>query len=293
MRFERTSTTDHPTDRVLPATRALGAVIVVALIPTLFLYLFPDRAGKWFAWPVKPDMTPLIMGAGYLCGAYYFVRVVLAKKWHHVQLGFLPISTFAAFMTVATFTHLSRFDHGHFAYWVWIFLYATTPWVIPLVWYWNRPEDPRAVEPGDVMVPRTIRTTLVAVGLGESVVAAIFLVSPSTMIDIWPWTLTPLSAQVLGGWFALPGLVAIAIGLDGRWSASRFAVHSQLIGLTLMLIGVGRAWDEYDTGNVVTYLFVCGLALQLATFGRLYLYMHGLEQRARGGQAAGAVAAAP
>jgi hypothetical protein len=61
-------------------------------------------------------------------------------------------------------------------------------------------------------------------------VAAVLLLSPSTMIDIWPWTLTPLTAQVLGGWFVLPGVVAIMMALDGRWSAIRITLESQVRG---------------------------------------------------------------
>jgi hypothetical protein len=43
-----------------------------------------------------------IVGAGYLAGAYFFVRVARATRWHRVHLGFLPITAFAAFLGVAT-----------------------------------------------------------------------------------------------------------------------------------------------------------------------------------------------
>jgi hypothetical protein len=80
------------------------------------------------------------------------------------------------------------------------------------------------------------------------------------MIELWPWTLTPLTAQTLGGWFALPGVTALMMGLDGRWSAIRITLESQLIGLALILVGTARAWEDVDTGNALAYVFVVGIA---------------------------------
>jgi hypothetical protein len=99
------------------------------------------------------------------------------------------------------------------------------------------------------------------------------------MIDHWPWTLTPLTAQVLGGWFALPGVVALLMAIDGRWSAIRITLHSQLIGLSLILLGTVRAWDDLDTSNAGTYLFVGGLGALLAGLVALDMYMNALEHR--------------
>ena len=49
----------------------------------------------------SPTPTPstsagsaLLIGAGYTAGAYFFARLILDKKWHRVQAGFLPITAF-------------------------------------------------------------------------------------------------------------------------------------------------------------------------------------------------------
>lgn len=266
-------------DRVLPGTRALALFIVPFLLAAFVLYLFPSRSVNWFAWPVKPPMTPLIMGAGYLSGAYFFTRVAFARQWHRVHLGFLPITAFTIFEEIATLRHLDRFVHDRVVFWIWTGLYTITPVLVPLAWWRNRKTDPGTLEPGDVYVPRRIRIVLAGVGVVQCVLAAILLLSPSTMIDIWAWTLTPLTAGVLGGWFALPGVVALMMAIDGRWSAIRITLQSQAIGLTLILVGVARAWEDFDTSNVVTYVFVGGIALLLAGLVTLALYMNALQRR--------------
>src|SRR3954471_8703640 len=248
-------------DRVPPATRLLGAVIVpFLLVAFALLYLFPDETRHWFAWDVQPTITPLIMGAGYIAGAYFFVRVARETRWHRIQVGFLPVTAFTLFMAIGTFNHLDPFLTDHVAFWIWVGLYVTTPVLVPLAWWRNRATDPRTPEPGEPPLPPHVRTLLLAIGAIQSVVALVLLLSPSTMIEHWPWLLTPLTAQTLGGWFALPGVTALMMGLDGRWSAIRITLESQLIGLALILLGTARAWEAVDTGNALAYVFVAGLA---------------------------------
>ena len=248
-------------DRVLPGTRVLGAVIVpFLLVAFALLYLFPDDTRHWFAWDVQPTLTPLIMGAGYIAGAYFFVRVAMERRFHRVHVGFLPVTAFTLFMAIATFSHLDRFATDHVAFWIWVGLYVTTPILVPLAWWANRKTDPGTPEPGEPPLPPRVRTLLLAVGALQSLVALALLLSPSTMIEHWPWMLTPLTAQTLGGWFALPGVTALMMGLDGRWSAIRITLESQLIGLALILLGLARAWDDVDTSNALAYVFAGGLA---------------------------------
>ena len=265
-------------DRVFPATRLLGAVIVPFLVVAFsLLYFFPDDTRHWFAWDVQPTITPLVMGAGYIAGAYFFVRVALETRWHRIHVGFLPVTAFTLFMAIGTFNHLDRFATEHAAFWIWVGLYVTTPILVPLAWWRNRATDPGTPEPGEPALPGFVRPLLLAAGAFQSAIALVLLLMPSTMIEHWPWLLTPLTAQTLGGWFALPGVTALMMGLDGRWSAIRITLESQLIGLVLILLGTFRAWEDVDTSNSLAYVFVAGIAALFLAL--LALEWHMLRQR--------------
>jgi hypothetical protein len=273
-------------DRVLRETRALGAFIVPFLLVAFpLLYLFPNDTGNWWAWEIHPSMTALIMGAGYIAGAYFFVRVARADRWHRVHLGFLPITAFTTFLGIATFIYWDRFDHDHIAFWLWTGLYSTTPYLVPLAWLRNRPTDPGTLESDDRYLPQTVRSLLKTTGLLQFAVAVLLIASPSTMIDIWPWTLTPLAAATLGGWFALPGVTALMMGIDGRWSAIRITLESQLIGLTLILLGTARSWEQFDKSNALTYVFAGGMAVLLIGLTALWSSMVVRRDRAHLGNA--------
>jgi hypothetical protein len=269
-------------DRVLPETRWLSAFIVPFLFfAFLILYLFPGDTDRLFAWTIRPDMTPLIMGAGYISGGYFFVQAFRAQRWHTVHLGFLPITAFTIFMAIATFMHLDRFHQGHIAFYAWIGLYLVTPVLVPLVWYRNSRTDPRTPEADDVLIPAPVRAVLAIAGAALFGIAVFLLVSPNLMIALWPWVLTPLTAQVVGGWFALPSVVAALMALDSRWSAVRLTLQSQLIGLALILVGVVRAWGDFDKSNPFTSLFVGAIAALFVGLLALDIAMRRRQPRRR------------
>jgi hypothetical protein len=267
-------------DRVLKYTHVLGAIIVpFLLVAFALLYFFPAETKSYFAWQIQPTMTPLLMGAGYIAGAYFFLMVVRVREFHRVHIGFLPITAFTIFMAIATFSHLDRFLTDNVAFWIWTALYVLTPILVPLAWWRNRKTDPGTVAADDAMLPSRVRATLLGAGAVQTAVAVVLLLSPQTMIDIWPWQLTPLTAQVLGGWFALPGVTALMMGIDGRGSAVHITLRSQAIGLALILVAAARSWGEFDTSNELSYVFVIGLGLLLTGLVALEVYLLSLTRR--------------
>lgn len=269
-------------DRILPMTRWISRLIVPVLaFVFLLLYIFPHRTDEMFAWTVRPDMTPLLMGAGYIGGAYFFVRAARAEKWHHVAVGFLPVATFASLMTAATLIHWDRFNHGHPAFFLWAGLYATTPFLVLYAWWENRKRDTKVADADDVTLPLGARWVMGAFGAIILATGILLFLFPSLMMGIWPWTLSPLTARVGGGWFALPGVLWLGIARDPRWQAARIGLESQGLSLVLILLGVARAWDDFDKANAMTWLFVGGMTLLLLIVVVVYARLESARRRAR------------
>jgi len=62
-------------DAALPAMRIVALVVVAVLLPALvILWGLPGETADLWAWTIKPDLTPIFMGAGYGAGAYFFIR---------------------------------------------------------------------------------------------------------------------------------------------------------------------------------------------------------------------------
>jgi hypothetical protein len=263
-------------DRVLPATRALSVFIVPFLVLAfVVLYGWPQDTGRLFAWPIKPPLTALILGSVYLGGAYFFVRAARATRWHTVKGGFPPVATFATLMGIATILHWGKFTHSHVAFWLWVGLYFTTPFLVAGVWVVNRRLEDRTPDKDDAVVPPAMGRVIGAIGVLAACTSAFLFLFPQRAIALWPWTLTPLTARVMGAIFAL-GIAAIGAFSERRWSAVRILLQVEMFMLVLILVGAVRAAGDMDPSNPLTWLFAVGFVGVFVASAVFYLRM---EQR--------------
>jgi len=274
------TTSSLPNDGIYRFTWLLAVFIIPFLIVAwIILYLLPQRSGELFAWPIKPPMTAMLLGAAYLGGVYFFVRVVLAKHWHTIKAGFLPVTLFASLLGVATLLHWDRFTHEHISFFTWTVLYFTTPFLVLGTWWFNRRTDPRTAEPDDILLPNGIRWLLGGVGAITLAISLLLFLQPQLMIAVWPWTLTPLTARVMGAMFALPGLVGLGIASDRRWGAARVILQAQALSIGLILIATAIAWSDFNPASSSTWLFSGGLSGLLIGIIALYLFMEARRKR--------------
>jgi hypothetical protein len=268
------ATSAPATDRILPFTRIVSAVIAPFLVLAFaVLYPVPTDTKRLFAWAIKPSMSAMTLGAVYLGGAYFFVRVIRARQWHAVAGGFLPVGTFASLMGIATVLHWNRFIHGNLAFWLWVGLYFTTPFIVFAVFFVNRREYVPAGD-GDVTIPRAVAAVMVAGGTAAVLTAAFLFLFPSRALDVWPWQLTPLTARVLGAIFAL-GSAGLGAYRERRWTAARLLLQVEAIMLVLILVAGARAHAEFDASRTLTWIVDIGfVAVTIATVA-FYARMEG------------------
>ena len=272
-------------DRVLPETRWLSAIIIPFLVVAFgILYLLPDHTQELFAWTIRPRMTSMMLGAAYLGGAYFFVCTATFARWHWVKVGFLPVTTFATFLGIATLLHWNSFNHSHISFFAWVILYFTTPFLVLGAWLRNRNTDPGTPDAHDFIVPRSVRFVIGMIGLITLLISILLFLQPDLMIRVWPWKLTPLTARVMGSLFALTGVGEVCIALDARWSAVRIALQSQMIGVAAIVVAIFVCWSNFDQANIFTWGFVGGMLFLLIASPMLYLW---IEVRRRRGAVVG------
>jgi hypothetical protein len=276
----RMTTSSLPNDGIYRFTRLLAVFIIPFLILAwIILYLLPQRSGELFAWPIKPPMTAMMLGAAYLGGVYFFARVALAKQWHTIKAGFPPVTLFASLLGIATVLHWDRFTHDHISFFTWTVLYFTTPFLVFGTWLFNRRTDPRTLDTSDIPVPNWMRWLLGIAGAITLAISLLLLLLPQLMIDVWPWTLTPLTARVMGAMFALPGLVGLGIASDRRWSAACIILQAQAFSIGLILIAAVRSWSDFNPANISTWFFIGGLGALLIGIIILYAMMAARSRR--------------
>jgi hypothetical protein len=261
-------------DRVLKPTRVISVVIIPVLAAAfVILYLFPTRTGRLWAWEMRPKMTAMVMGGGYLSGAYFFYRAATVRQWHRIGLGFVAITVFTAMLGIATVVHWDRFNHGHVSFWAWALLYFSTPVLLPWLWARNRVHDPYTPEPGERLVPTPVRAAMVAVGAAQLTVAAVMFLRPTAIAGHAPWMLTPLTCRSLSAFAAFPSIIYLAFALEKRWSSFQILIEVAIAGMVLIGIAAIRARAEFTGSAVLVWGWRIGLAVALALLIALRIAM--------------------
>ena len=259
-------------DRIFPLTRIVAAIIVPFLLLAFYiLYLHPETSGERFAWEIKPAMMAVFIGAGYMAGAYFFLNVLFSRTWHRVAVVFLAVTAFTLSMLLATIIHWSRFDIQHLPFQIWLILYIISPFLIPALWLYNQRTDPGTLQPGDIIVPNTIRLTIRVIGVILTLITVVSFFAPNLFIQIWPWDLTPLTARVTSGWISLLGFGSLYLSTEQRWSSWRIVLETISIWEILILIGGFIHIQDLKNGWP-NWLFVFML-LQLISIVILYFNM--------------------
>ena len=269
-------------DRLLAPTRwTARAVIPVLVAAFVILYGFPDDTMRLWSWMVCPEMNALIMGGGYLAGAYYFTRVARAREWHRVGAGFVAITVFSTLLMVTTILHWSNFNHDHVSFWAWLGLYASTPVLLPLLWLRNQRTDPGTPSTPDVRVPRRLGVA-VAVGGGlQLAFAVVIFVWPHLVEHAWPWEMQAATTRSLSAFLAFPAVTWLWFLFDDRWSTFRITQQTATLGLALVAVAAVRARGEFSTDGWATPLYAVSLVVALALNLALYVAM---ERRVRRGR---------
>lgn len=249
-------------DEIYPLTRRVAMIVVPFLwLAFLILFFIPDSTGERFAWAIKPHMTALYMGAGYLGGSWLFIRAISGKRWHHIQGGFLPITTFTWFMMIATFLHWDRFSHGRLGFYLWLILYIVTPFLVPVLWYNNRKADSGEPESNDIAISPIVGWILKLIAIGSLIFVLAGFIDPKIMIQAWPWTLTPLTARVMCGWIALLGVGAFTMSNETRWSGWKIPLESIAIWHVLVFVAAFMNPADFKTGLINWYTVAIGAML--------------------------------
>jgi hypothetical protein len=219
-------------------TRWIAGLILLFLLDAVqLLWLVPDRTDELWAWEIEPELTSMVLASAYAAGAYFFGRVVFGATWRRVAPGFPGVIVFVWMAAAATFLHLDRFIEDNLAFSAWIALYTLTPIGIPLLYAYN---ERRAPPREGATLPHGMRVGLAIAGAAVTAAGLAMTLSPSTAQDVWPWSLTPLTARIMAAVVALYGSVWVSVAVDGTRTGARIPLEAHAIGLVVLLAALIR-----------------------------------------------------
>lgn len=231
-------------DRLLPFVRFVAiAVLPFLLVAFGLLYVRSDLAESVFAWPIRPRMTAMLLGAAYFGGAVFFSIVLGVRRWRVVRLGMPPILLFVVVLIATTAIHWSSFSFDRPAGPVWVVVYLAAAPLLAIAILRNRTRDPGPGE-GEPLLGSAIGAAWAVGGSFVVGLAAILFLAPDLVGPAWPWKITALGGRVIAATLVEPGALALAIGIDRRLSSIRAPLVAQATALVAIIVATYVRRDD-------------------------------------------------
>lgn len=233
----------------------------VLLAAWVILFLFPSHTDDLWAWTIRPRMSAVTMGAGYLGGVWFFFRVARTEDPHRVAGGLMAATVFTTLLGVATVVHWDKFNHDHVSFWTWAFLYFVAPPFLLVLFLANRSAS--SLEGGGPLMPRRLSRLVGGLGAVQLVAALVWFADPSRFEGRTPWTLTALSSRSLASFVAFTGALLAWPLVDRRFSALQAGVEAVTVGLAGTAVGALVAREDFDGPTYARAAYAAGLVAML------------------------------
>lgn len=214
-------------------------------------FLILPGTGKYFAWPVVPEMTAMFLGAGFILRSYFGYHLWRDKYWYTVRWSMFGDYAFLSVLFITTWWHVTEMNwnvqgvssglriFSLFITHVWILAYTFEPLTVFLLH--PRAADAEAPVPasaseGELLPP--LKSVLVAMFYLGAAFWALFFFTPDFANTRWPWELNPFDARIMSAWFAGVAVWSITMYFMKDWAEVKMGVRAIL----LFLVGLFGVW---------------------------------------------------
>jgi hypothetical protein len=262
---------------VAPVTRFLLGV------PLVFL---TTQTADYFAWTIAVPFTAAFLGANYFASALLAILASRETVWAYGRISISVALVFAPVLTAATFIHLDQFHLDSVFGWIWVIAYGI---YCPMLAYFflRQVRLPGGDPPRSAPLPGWMRAILWAHAALLIPLGIVLFIAPSTVADVWPWPLTPLTGRAISAWLLAFGVLAAHQLWENDLERIRVAPLGYIAVGVLQTMVIVRYPDDLEWGEagVWVYLALVASTFVLGAFGYLAL------RRSRRERAAGATGA--
>ena len=202
-----------------------AAVGLLALWVGIWGYFIPSRVDHAIPWLVPP-LHARFLGAMYLSGTAFMVGSILARYYAEVRVVVRVIAIWTGMLFVVSLFYLGEFDYSRPQVWIWFGAYL----IYPLIALWLIWRDRTVQESiAGPALPAWVRGYLLAQGIVVTALALALLLVPEIMVNVWPWKITRLLAQIYSAPFLAYGLSSLMLSRRKTWLEVRVAVAATFV----------------------------------------------------------------
>jgi hypothetical protein len=251
-------------------------------------FLILPETGKYFAWPVVPELTAMFLGAGFILRSYFGYHLWRDKYWYTVRWSMFGDFAFLSVLFITTWWHVRElnWDLQGVSSGLKIFsLVITHVWILaytfePLTVFLLHPRDSEANAPipaelseGGLLPP--MKSALLAMFYVGAALWALFFITPEFANLRWPWALNPFDARIMSAWFAGAAVWSVTMYFMKDWAEVKMGVRAILLflsGLLAIWIFASARYPLNDTEIASRQGWVYGLSLLVMIAWLLFAY---------------------
>ena len=238
----------------------------LAVVAGPILFLFPSDTATYFAWAIKHPLTPVFMGANYFggIGAIWAMRT---NRWAVARVLLPGIFVFAITQLLATLLNLSIFNWQHPVAWAWLLVYVSSPPAAAFVyWQMERGNSAMPVAASSALAGfRPLMRVFAAIngltGIALWLSPFVFGATTAGAAPWWAWTLTPLTAAVVGGWYLAAAALYATMARPHPPEAVRIALFGVMCATGLELLGAVLHAETFNGPALTTGLYLLNAAV--------------------------------
>lgn len=225
----------------MSASLFMRAAFVFVAAAGVSLFVLSEQTSDFFAWTIKPSITAAFLGGGYLAVATALGLGLRESDWASVRVGIWVVATGLVSILIATLLHLDKF-HLHSPLWTarvwawsWLFLYVSLlPGLLAAVWtQWRQPA---ATPVAGAALPAGLRISQWLLGGVMAAIGATLFLTPANAEQLWPWSLTPLTARMVGSFYLAIGVSLCAAARENEYARIRVANFAYLVFAVLQFV---------------------------------------------------------
>jgi hypothetical protein len=226
----------------------------LAVIAGPILYLFPHDTEAYFAWTIQHPLTPVYMGASYFAGIGNLLAM-RANRWSLARVQVPAIIVFSFLMLVATLLHIPIFNWSHPIAWAWLAVYLVSP-VAALVLFLQMERGFQAPAFESNRLPVLFSPVILALAILYGAVGLGLFLLPSQTAALWPWSLTPLTSRVIGGWWLSGAALQFMLMKQKTLHTALVGLFANVLVTSLLLIGALLHWNDFEGPQISIWLYL-------------------------------------
>ena len=265
----------------------------LALFFVLWFLIMPQN-GKYFAWPVVPELTAMFLGAGFMLRSYFGYHLWRDKYWYTLRWSLHGDYAFLGVLFVTTWWHISEMNWAlqgvgdglrifslTIAH-VWMLAYTFEPLTIFLL----HPRDaaanaPIPVELSEGELQPVLKNALLAIFYIAAGFWAVLFFSPEFANTRWPWELNAFDSRIMSAWFAGSSVWAVTMYFMKDWAEVKIGVRA-LLFFILGLFAVSLFFGRYDLSHTaIAYRQAGVFRIATAVMSMWLLYAYWKQEQAR------------